>query len=50
MQRGYKTRDVDDWYEELMILQIKEIDGITRIRILEDTHYDLETEEPFGMA
>jgi hypothetical protein len=47
MQRGYKTRDFDEWYEELIILQVKEIDGTTRIRILEDTHYDSETEEPF---
>jgi hypothetical protein len=50
MQSGYKYRDFDDLWRELIILKVKEIDKKTRIRILEATLYDVETDEPFWHA
>jgi hypothetical protein len=50
MQSGFKYRDYDEQWREYILLKVKEINENTRIRIVEATCYDIETDEPFWHA
>jgi len=47
MKFNDKIRDPDEWWEEKYLILEKEIEKGNKIRVFEDTHYDINTEESF---
>lgn len=47
MSPNHKIRDPDEWWEEKYLLYEEEIGEGNKIRVLEDAHYDSDTEEAF---
>ena len=47
MVRSDKIRDFDEWYESKILLKEKQLGEDNKIRVLDDIHYDSETDEPF---
>jgi hypothetical protein len=47
MKFNDKIRDPDEWWEEKYLILEKEIEKGNKIRVFEDTHYDIDTEESF---
>jgi hypothetical protein len=42
-----RIREFDEWYPEIILLSVRELGSDNRIRVLDVTHYDADTEEPF---
>ncbi|MGB8780480.1 MAG: hypothetical protein WCD81_07520 [Candidatus Bathyarchaeia archaeon] len=47
MSKNDKIREFGEWYQEVILLSVRALGADNRIRVLDVTHYDVDTEEPF---
>jgi hypothetical protein len=47
MTKRYRDRDFDEWYEDQRVLFAIQLDEDNRIKVLNDVHYDADTDEAF---